>query len=141
MIIQKFKAWDLGWMATSPSQNVSHPMISENVESDTWFVILNTSDEHIKFRVSANLTTYVADLIRMSICSRFSNTPLVGSISSALHADIEVRVKTFPLDVRLPVQPVLSSSKYLLDPGGFTFGTLSITPKLLKKNRSYLQAR
>ena len=113
--------------------SVCHPSILGNTGSDTWFVILNNSDDELKFEISVNLTPDVSDLIRMSVLSRFSNTPLVGTISLAPHANTEVRVRTFPKDNRLPVHS--PSSKYLLNPSGITFGTLTVTPK--KQNKEF----
>ncbi|KAJ3089439.1 hypothetical protein HK102_006398 [Quaeritorhiza haematococci] len=104
-----------------------HPYLQSNPSCDTWFVIVNTSDEDVKFEINASLAQDVADFIRMEVLSRFSNSPLVGGITIPPQGNIEVRVRTFAREnSRLPVG---SSAAYLTKPDGVTFGTLRVSLK------------
>lgn len=105
-----------------------YPQVSTNIACDTWFTIVNSAEEDIKFEIGMSLAPDVAEFIRIEILSRFSNSPLVGSITLAPAGVIEVRVRAYPKEnVRIPVDN--PSAKYLTNPDGLTFGAISVTPK------------
>ncbi|KAJ3219397.1 hypothetical protein HK099_004728, partial [Clydaea vesicula] len=105
-----------------------YPEIPGVVGSDTWFAIINTSEDDVKFEIGVNLAPDVSEIVRVEILSRFSNTPLIGSTTLAPGSDIEIRVRTYPKDSTTRLPPT-ESSKYLINPDGITFGSLTVCPK------------
>lgn len=70
----------------------------------------------------------MADYVTMEVLSRFSNTPLVGSLTLAPEGSLEIRVRAYP-KANSRLSPFSSSSKYLLNAEGITFGTLRVVTK------------
>ncbi|KAI9092651.1 hypothetical protein DFS34DRAFT_583878, partial [Phlyctochytrium arcticum] len=104
---------------------LTHPHLPSTLPCDTWFAIVNTSEEEAKFETGCVLAPEIADYVRLDILSRFSNSPLVGSVTLAPRGSIEVRVRAYAReDSRLP-----PDSSALTAPEGVIFGTLCITSK------------
>ncbi|KAJ3175580.1 hypothetical protein HDU87_006077 [Geranomyces variabilis] len=107
---------------------LTHPHLPTALPCDTWFTIVNTSEEDIKFEIGFAAAVDVSDFVRLDVLSRFSNSPLVGSISLTPLGSIEVRVRAYAKEnSRLPAsQP---NSRWLTNPEGLIFGTLWIAPR------------
>ncbi|KAJ3156718.1 hypothetical protein HDU86_003942 [Geranomyces michiganensis] len=107
---------------------LTHPHLPTALPCDTWFSIVNTSEEDVKFEIGFAAAVDVSDFVRLDVLSRFSNSPLVGSISLTPLASIEVRVRAYAKEnARLPAnQP---NSRRLTNPEGLIFGTLWIAPR------------
>ncbi|KAI8917062.1 hypothetical protein DFJ77DRAFT_331406 [Powellomyces hirtus] len=107
---------------------LTHPHLPTALPCDTWFAIVNTSEEDVKFEIGFTAASDVSDFVRLDVLSRFSNSPLVGSVSLTPQATIEVRVRGYAVEnSRLPAnQP---DSRWLTNPEGLIFGTLWIAPK------------
>ncbi|KAI9206366.1 uncharacterized protein BJ171DRAFT_29085 [Polychytrium aggregatum] len=107
---------------------LSHPSTINSLPCDSWFTIVNTSDEDAKFEIGFSLTPEISQYVRLEVLSRFSNSPLVGTVSLAPHGAIEVRVRAFARE-----DSRISSSRgregSLINPDGITFGTLCVTSK------------
>lgn len=94
--------------------------------NESRFSIINTSKEDCKFEVGLELDSQVEEYIRMEVLSRFSNTPLIGTVTLSPLGSVEVRVRTYArADVRIPI----NSQSYLFNRDGISFGTLTVTPK------------
>ncbi|KAJ3290798.1 hypothetical protein HK104_006518 [Borealophlyctis nickersoniae] len=105
-----------------------HPHVPSALPCDTWFTIVNTSDEDAKFEIGFSLAPDVSEFIRLDVLSRFSNSPLVGTVTLAPRGSIEVRVRAYAReDSRLPANH--PNARYLTNPDGVTFGTLWVTSK------------
>jgi len=108
-----------------------HPFSVSALPCDNWFVIENTGDEDIKFEVGVELSPGVSEFVKIDILSRFSNSPLVGTVALAPHGTIEVRVCAFARkDSRLPINS--PNSTYFTHPNGITFGKLWISTKQVR---------
>jgi hypothetical protein len=80
----------------------------------------------VKFEVGLELDPQVEEFIRMEVLSRFSNTPLIGTVTLSPLGSVEVRVRTYArANVRIPID----SQSYLFDLDGIIFGTLTVTPR------------
>ncbi|CAG8445677.1 3690_t:CDS:10 [Ambispora leptoticha] len=102
-----------------------HPIPRLDLPCDTWFTILNSGDEDIRFEIGAELSPDVSPFFRVEVLSRFSNSPLLGHVTINAHNSIEVRVRAYPNESqRLP-----RDSYYLINPDGITFGKLWIATK------------
>jgi hypothetical protein len=67
----------------------------------------------------------------MEVLSRFSNTPLIGTVTLSPLGSVEVRVRTYArADVRIPID----SQSYLFNRDGLIFGTLTVTPRLAPRD-------
>ncbi|KAF9200015.1 hypothetical protein BGZ49_009783, partial [Haplosporangium sp. Z 27] len=102
-----------------------HPLPSTALPCDAWFSITNKSQHDVRFEVEATLSPDVIDYVHLDVLSRFSNSPLRGTISLSPRGSIEVRVRAFPKEgSRLP-----SNSSSLCVPEGLTFGSLWVSTK------------
>ncbi|CAG8447057.1 5601_t:CDS:2 [Ambispora gerdemannii] len=102
-----------------------HPIPRLDLPCDTWFTILNSGDEDIRFEIGAELSPDVSPFLRVEILSRFLNSPLLGHVTVNAHNSIEIRVRAHPNESRrLP-----HGSSYLINPDGITFGKLWIATK------------
>ncbi|KND01233.1 uncharacterized protein SPPG_04324 [Spizellomyces punctatus DAOM BR117] len=107
---------------------LTHPHIPTALPCDTWFTIVNTADEEVKFDIGFTLTLDVAEFVRLDVLSRFSNSPLVGSVTLNPRGSIEVRVRAYAReDSRLPANH--PNARSLTNPDGITFGSLCITSR------------
>ncbi|PKC72861.1 hypothetical protein RhiirA1_411279 [Rhizophagus irregularis] len=101
-----------------------HPIPRSDFPYDAWFTIHNISERDIRFEIGVELSPYISNFIKIDVLSRFSNSPLVGSVSISAHGSIEVRVCAFPIETsRLPQE-----SSYI-NSDGFTFGKLCVATK------------
>ncbi|KAI8056209.1 hypothetical protein BDF22DRAFT_741502 [Syncephalis plumigaleata] len=75
---------------TMPS--LQYPTTTASVPCDSWFKVVNTSAQDIRFDIGTELSTQVDTFIRLDVLSRFSNSPLKGGVSLAANGSIEVRV-------------------------------------------------
>ncbi|KAL5032177.1 hypothetical protein BDV3_000767 [Batrachochytrium dendrobatidis] len=105
-----------------------HPTPPNALPCDNWFTIINITDEDVKFEVGCTLAPDVADLVEIAILSRFSNSPLVGSLSLAPRGTTEIKVRASALP-KSKLTANESTSKYLTNVDGITLGTLWITSK------------
>ncbi|KAF9189592.1 hypothetical protein BGZ50_000692 [Haplosporangium sp. Z 11] len=106
---------------------LTHPLPSSALPCDTWFSITNKSSEDVRFEVWATLSPDVIDFVRLDVLSRFSNSPLRGTISLSPRGTIEVRVRAFPKEgSRLP-----SDTSALCRAEGLIFGSLWVSTKSL----------
>src|SRR5690606_15417764 len=81
--------------------------------------------EDVRFEIGANLSPDVVDYIHLDVLSRFSNSPLRGTISLSPRDSIEVRVRAFSKEgSRLP-----NNTTALCTPDGLTFGSLWVSTK------------
>ncbi|RIA92609.1 hypothetical protein C1645_820444 [Glomus cerebriforme] len=102
-----------------------HPIPRSDFPCDAWFTIHNISEKDIRFEIGMELSPYISNFIKIDILSRFSNSPLVGSVSISAHGSIEVRVRAYPIETsRIPQE-----SLYLVNPDGVTFGKLWVDTK------------
>ncbi|KAF9435384.1 hypothetical protein BGZ76_006407 [Entomortierella beljakovae] len=102
-----------------------HPLPSTAQPSDTWFSITNKSSHDVRFEIDSDLSPDVCEYVQLDVLSRFSNSPLRGTISLSSRGSIEVRVRVFPKEgSRLP-----SDTSTLCVPEGLSFGSLSISTK------------
>ncbi|KAG9297531.1 hypothetical protein G9A89_001471 [Geosiphon pyriformis] len=102
-----------------------HPITRHELPSDSWFSILNSGDDDIRFEIGAELSPDISQFVKIEVLSRFSNSPLVGGVTINAHGSIEVRVRAHPNEsLRLP-----SDSSYFINPDGITFGKLWIATK------------
>jgi hypothetical protein len=101
-----------------------HPIPRSDFPYDAWFIIHNISERDIRFEIGVELSPYISNFIKIDVLSRFSNSPLVGSVSISAHGSIEVRVCAYPIETnRLPQE-----SSYI-NSDGFTFGKLWVATK------------
>ncbi|KAJ3179725.1 hypothetical protein HDU85_004724 [Gaertneriomyces sp. JEL0708] len=107
---------------------VTYPRLPNTLPCDNWFTILNSSDEEVKFELGFSFAPYLDDLLRVEVLSRFSNSPLTGSISLGPHGAIEVRVRANAReDIRLsPDHPQFQA---LTDKENVVFGSIWIASK------------
>ncbi|CAO3566103.1 unnamed protein product [Mortierella alpina] len=106
---------------------LTHPLPSFALPCDAWFSITNKSLEDVRFEVGAALSPDVVDYVHLDVLSRFSNSPLRGTISLSPRGTIEVRVRAFPKEgSRLP-----NDTSALCKPDGLTFGSLWVSTKPL----------
>ncbi|KAF9935756.1 hypothetical protein BGZ67_003136 [Mortierella alpina] len=106
---------------------LTHPLPSFALPCDAWFSITNKSLEDVRFEVGATLSPDVVDYVHLDVLSRFSNSPLRGTISLSPRGTIEVRVRAFPKEgSRLP-----NDTSALCKPEGLTFGSLWVSTKPL----------
>ncbi|KAI1312273.1 hypothetical protein EDD11_002992 [Mortierella claussenii] len=104
---------------------LTHPLPSTALPCDAWFSITNRSLEDIRFEIGATLSPDVVDYVHLDVLSRFSNSPLRGTISLSPRGSIEVRIRAFPKEgSRLP-----SDASGLCAPDGLTFGSLWVSTK------------
>ncbi|KAG0065796.1 hypothetical protein BGZ89_007929 [Linnemannia elongata] len=104
---------------------LTHPLPSSALPCDAWFSITNKSLEDVKFEIGATLSPDVVDYVHLDVLSRFSNSPLRGSITLSSRGSIGVRIRAFPKEgSRLP-----SDTAALCTPDGLTFGTLWVSTK------------
>ncbi|KAF9351228.1 hypothetical protein BGX26_010721 [Mortierella sp. AD094] len=102
-----------------------HPLPSTALPCDAWFSITNKSQQDVRFEIEATLSPDVIDYVHLDVLSRFSNSPLRGTISLSPRGSIEVRVRAFPKEgSRLP-----SDTSALCVPEGLTFGSLWVSTK------------
>src|SRR6185436_6129151 len=102
-----------------------HPIPKPDAPCDSWFTISNTSEDDIRFEIGVELAPDVSQFVRVEVLSRFSNSPLIGSVSVSAHGSIEVRVRAYPIEnVRIPQQ-----AAYLVNPDGVGFGKLWLATK------------
>ncbi|CAG8544148.1 2498_t:CDS:2, partial [Funneliformis caledonium] len=102
-----------------------HPLPRSDFACDAWFTIHNISEKDIRFEIGVELAPYISNFIKIDILSRFSNSPLIGSVSISAHGSIEVRVRAYPIETsRIPRE-----SSYLINPDGVTFGKLWVATK------------
>ncbi|RKO93087.1 hypothetical protein BDK51DRAFT_24729, partial [Blyttiomyces helicus] len=107
---------------------LTHPHLPAALPCDTWFTVVNTGDEDAKFEIGFVLAPDVSEFVRLEVLSRFSNSPLVGSVALSPHGSIEVKVRAYAReDSRLPANH--PNARYLTNPAGVTFGTLWVTSK------------
>ena len=107
---------------------LTHPSPLNSIPCDNWFTIINTSDLDVKFDVGCMLSPDVIDLVDLEVLSRFTNSPLSGSISLSPKGTIEVKVRAYA-SPKSRLASNETTSKYLTNPEGITLGTLSITSK------------
>ncbi|KAF9103246.1 hypothetical protein BGX29_003628 [Mortierella sp. GBA35] len=106
---------------------LTHPLPSSALPCDAWFSITNKSLEDVKFEIGATLSPDVVDYVHLDVLSRFSNSPLRGSITLSSRGSIGVRIRAFPKEgSRLP-----SDTSALCTPDGLTFGSLWVSTKPL----------
>ncbi|KAF9920409.1 hypothetical protein FBU30_009776 [Linnemannia zychae] len=106
---------------------LTHPLPSSALPCDAWFSITNKSLEDVKFEIGANLSPDVVDYVHLDVLSRFSNSPLRGSITLSPRGSIGVRIRAFPKEgSRLP-----SDTSALCIPEGLTFGELWVSTKAM----------
>ncbi|KAF9912253.1 hypothetical protein EC991_000144 [Linnemannia zychae] len=106
---------------------LTHPLPSSALPCDAWFSITNKSLEDVKFEIGATLSPDVVDYVHLDVLSRFSNSPLRGSITLSSRGSIGVRIRAFPKEgSRLP-----SDTSALCTPDGLTFGNLWVSTKPL----------
>ncbi|KAF9133180.1 hypothetical protein BGW39_010393 [Mortierella sp. 14UC] len=106
---------------------LTHPLPSSALPCDAWFSITNKSLEDVKFEIGATLSPDVVDYVHLDVLSRFSNSPLRGSITLSSRGSIGVRIRAFPKEgSRLP-----SDTLALCTPDGLTFGNLWVSTKPL----------
>ncbi|KAI8808501.1 hypothetical protein BJ742DRAFT_709657 [Cladochytrium replicatum] len=123
----RFDRLDRGELLLPP---MHYPQVPNNPSCDSWFTIFNSSDEDAKFEIDMKLSPDVSEFTRGEILSRFTNSPLVGTISLPPQGYIEVRVRIHQkADRRLTFSGPKAS--YLLNPEGITFGSLIVTPKVV----------
>ncbi|KAH7052805.1 hypothetical protein BKA57DRAFT_391544, partial [Linnemannia elongata] len=104
---------------------LTHPLPSSALPCDAWFSITNKSLEDVKFEIGATLSPDVVDYVHLDVLSRFSNSPLRGSITLSSRGSIGVRIRAFPKEgSRLP-----SDTAALCTPDGLTFGNLWVSTK------------
>ncbi|KAF9997812.1 hypothetical protein BGZ79_008488 [Entomortierella chlamydospora] len=102
-----------------------HPLPSTALPCDAWFSITNKSQQDVRFEIEATLSPDVIDYVHLDVLSRFSNSPLCGTISLSPRGSIEVRVRAFPKEgSRLP-----SDTSALCVPEGLIFGSLWVSTK------------
>ncbi|KAF9115028.1 hypothetical protein BGX27_009146 [Mortierella sp. AM989] len=102
-----------------------HPLPLTALPCDAWFSIINKTQNDVRFEIGATLSPDVSDYVHLDVLSRFSNSPLRGTISLSSRGSIEVRVRAFPKDgSRLP-----SDTSALCIPEGLTFGSLWVSTK------------
>ncbi|KAJ3043675.1 hypothetical protein HDV00_004448 [Rhizophlyctis rosea] len=105
-----------------------HPHVPTALPCDSWFTIINTSDDDVKFETGVTLAPDVSEFVKLDVLSRFSNSPLSGTVTLAGKGSIEVRVRAYAReDSRLP--PNHPNARYLTNADGITFGTLWVTTK------------
>ncbi|KAG0051774.1 hypothetical protein BGZ83_003300 [Gryganskiella cystojenkinii] len=111
---------------------LTHPLPASALPCDAWFSITNKSLEDIRFEIGAHLSPDVVDYVHLDVLSRFSNSPLRGTISLSPRGSIEVRVRAFPKEgSRLP-----SDTSALCTPEGLTFGNLWLATKSTAENEA-----
>ncbi|KAG0296881.1 hypothetical protein BGZ96_008236 [Linnemannia gamsii] len=104
---------------------LTHPLPTSALPCDAWFSITNKSLEDVKFEIGATLSPDVIDYVHLDVLSRFSNSPLRGSIALSSRGSIGVRIRAFPKEgSRLP-----SDTAALCTPDGLTFGNLWVSTK------------
>ncbi|KAF9158461.1 hypothetical protein DFQ26_007629, partial [Actinomortierella ambigua] len=104
---------------------LTHPAPLMALPCDSWFAIANTSPEDVRFEVGYQLSPEVEEYVRLEVLSRFSNSPLRGTISLSPKGVIEVRVRMFPKEgSRLP-----SDTTNLCRTENFDFGKLWVRTK------------
>ncbi|KAF9353671.1 hypothetical protein BGX34_011443 [Mortierella sp. NVP85] len=104
---------------------LTHPLPSSALPCDTWFSITNKSAEDVRFEIGATLSPDVMDYVHLDVLSRFSNSPLRGTISLGPKGSIEVRIRAFPKEgSRLP-----SDTTALCTSQGLLFGSLWVATK------------
>lgn len=131
----KFERLDNGEISLPP---LYHPNTPQSLPCDNWFSIVNTSDYDVKFEAGFDLAPDIAQFVRVEILSRFSNSPLVGTMTLAPRGSIEVRVRAYARDdSRLPSQG--PNCNYLLNPDGLTFGKIWVTMKQIAGMQAQLE--
>ncbi|KAF9971794.1 hypothetical protein BGZ73_005157 [Actinomortierella ambigua] len=104
---------------------LTHPAPLMALPCDSWFAIANTSPEDVRFEVGYQLSPEVEEYVRLEVLSRFSNSPLRGTISLSPKGVIEARVRMFPKEgSRLP-----SDTTNLCRAENFEFGKLWVQTK------------
>jgi hypothetical protein len=116
---------------------LTHPLPSSALPCDAWFSITNKSLEDVKFEIGATLSPDIVDYVHLDVLSRFSNSPLRGSITLSPRGSIGVRIRAFPKEgSRLP-----SDTSILCTPDGLTFGNLWVLTKPLTAEEESLTKR
>ncbi|ORX51768.1 hypothetical protein BCR36DRAFT_582810 [Piromyces finnis] len=108
-----------------------HPYNAEVLPCDNWFTILNTSDHDVKFELGFKLAHEIASLVNIEVLSRFSNSPVIGTLTLAAHNSIEIKVRAYSReDSKLDNE----KCKNIVNVDGITFGKLwIITHQTLKE--------
>ena len=106
---------------------LTYPTLSNSSFSDTWFSIINGTDEDTKFEILYNLESDLSDYFRLEVLSRFSNSPLVGVISVGPRGNFDVRVR-ISLKEENRASNTLSSFKHFFK-ADVDFGSIWVIPK------------
>ncbi|CAG8474285.1 10773_t:CDS:2 [Acaulospora colombiana] len=107
-----------------------HPFPPSDLPCDTWFTIINISDQDVRFEISVELAPDVQKFVKVEVLSRFLNSPLIGGVSISGLGTIEVRVRAYPIEnVRIPRE-----SSYLTNNDGVTFGKLLVATKQINED-------
>ena len=100
-----------------------HPYNAEALPCDNWFTILNSSDHDVKFELGFKLAHEIVNLVNVEILSRFSNSPVIGTVTLAAHTSMEVKVRAYSReDSKLDKE----KCKNIVNVDGITFGKLWI---------------
>ncbi|OUM65110.1 hypothetical protein PIROE2DRAFT_7914 [Piromyces sp. E2] len=100
-----------------------HPYNAEALPCDNWFTILNSSDHDVKFEVGFKLAPEFVNLVNIEILSRFSNSPVIGTVTLAAHSSVEIKVRAYSReDSKLDKE----KCKNIVNVDGITFGKLWI---------------
>ncbi|KAL0084669.1 hypothetical protein F4703DRAFT_1855426 [Phycomyces blakesleeanus] len=102
-----------------------HPFSVQNVPCDNWFTIRNKTDDDIRFEIGADMSPDLESYVKVDVVSRYTNSPLKGSIALSPQGTIEVRVRASPNETsRLP-----RDRPDLTDPAGIILAKLWVTTR------------
>ncbi|ORY06684.1 hypothetical protein LY90DRAFT_678342 [Neocallimastix californiae] len=114
-----------------------HPYNAEALPCDNWFTILNSSDHEVKFEMGVLLDHEISKYVNVEVLSRFSNSPVVGTVTLAAHNSIEIKVRAYSReDSRLDNE----KCKDLINVDGISFGNLWIITHQTLKSFPYQSA-
>ncbi|KAI9031580.1 hypothetical protein CLU79DRAFT_830852 [Phycomyces nitens] len=109
---------------------LNHPFCVQNVPCDNWFTIRNKTDDDIRFEIGADMSPDLESYVKVDVVSRYTNSPLKGSIALSPQGTIEVRVRASPNETsRLP-----RDRPDLTDPAGIILAKLWVTTRPIQED-------
>ncbi|KAI9139015.1 hypothetical protein BKA69DRAFT_705580 [Paraphysoderma sedebokerense] len=106
-----------------------HPSPDTALPCDTWFTIINSSENDIKFEIGVTLIEDLTPLVKVEVLSRFSNSPLKGTVSLSPNGSIEVRVRAYAREESRINQ---ETPDIVLSSAGLVFGRLWVATKYME---------